>query len=64
MPLHSDDTPLKDQSRERDLEEAIGRVYERYGADLSSFFRDAQRQTHDERCEKIRNQSWTFLKKW
>lgn len=64
MPLKPNDNPAKERSGDDDLDEAIGRVFARYGTDLSSFFRDAQQQARQDRCERVSKDIWTLVKKW
>lgn len=40
--------------RQRELREAIDRVYRKYGTDLSAFFRDAHREAQRESEKKMR----------
>lgn len=36
--------PKTQDQRERDLDEAVNRVYQHYGNDLSAFYRDVQKE--------------------
>ena len=40
--------------RERELRDAVERVYRRYGNDLNAFYRDAHREAQKEQDKKTR----------
>lgn len=40
--------------RERELRDAVERVYRRYGSDLNAFYRDAHREAQKEQEKKVR----------
>jgi hypothetical protein len=57
-PAKASDEDRSSENTEREFSEATNRVYEKYGNDLSAFYRDVKKSIKVEKCDSPKPKRW------